>query len=122
VGGSEQAAAFRVVGGGVFGAAAAPPSFSACPRSTLAVLAAVLPAAGPVFPEPELVSFGSFISHQHHTRGTTPRPQDMDIDEIVPIARSPQQTQDQQPMQDQHQGGQNMAEYDTNDEHPPVLD
>ena len=46
----------------------------------------------------------------------------MDIDEIVPIARSPQQTQDQQPMQDQHQGGQNIAEYDTNDEHPPVLD
>jgi len=116
------------VGAGAFGAAAAPPSFLACPGSTLAVLAAVLPAAVPVFHKPELVSFGFFISHQHHTRGPTPRPQDMDIDALVPIARSPQQTQDQQPMQDKYQGGQNMADYDTNDyrlpgpdrNHPPA--
>jgi len=46
----------------------------------------------------------------------------MDIDEIVPIARSPQQTQDQRQVQDQHQGGQNMADYDTNDNNPPGPD
>ena len=111
-----------MVGAGAFGAAAAPPSFVACPRSTLAVLLAVLPAAVPVFPKPELVSFGSSISRQHHARGPTPRPQDMDIDEIVPIARSPRQAQDQHPMQDQQPGGQNMADYDTNDDHPPGPD
>jgi len=46
----------------------------------------------------------------------------MDSDEIVPIVRSPQHTQDKQPMQDQHKGGQNMADYDTNDDHPPGPD
>jgi len=46
----------------------------------------------------------------------------MDIDEIVPIARSPQQTQDQRQVQDQHQGGQNIADYDTNENDPPGPD
>ena len=122
MGGREQAAASRVMGAGAFRAAAAPPSSLACPLSTVAVLAAALPTAVTFFTDPELVSLHYISSHQHYGRCPTRSWHDMDIDEIVPIARSPQQTQDQRKVQDPHQGGQNMADYDTKDNNPPGPD